>query len=45
VEDLYRCGTQLELEEALKGWLHREIDRVETALVASASAEQVQPRA
>src|SRR5689334_12597118 len=37
VEDLYRCGTQVELEEALRGWLHREIDRLETALDGAAS--------
>jgi hypothetical protein len=45
VEDLYRCGTQLELEEALKGWLRREIVRLETALMAPASVRQVQATA
>ena len=42
VEDLFRCGTQLEMEEALKGWLRREIGRLETQLIASASVGQIQ---
>jgi hypothetical protein len=29
VDSLYRTGTQKELEEALSGWLHREIRRLE----------------
>lgn len=29
VEDFYRCGTQIEMEEALKNWLRREIQRIE----------------
>ncbi len=45
VEDLYRCGTQLELEEALKGWLRREIDRMETASTGPAKVEEVQATA
>jgi hypothetical protein len=45
VEDLYRWGTQLEIEEALKAWLRREIGRLEAALIASASVEQVQASA
>jgi hypothetical protein len=36
VEDLYCCGTQPEMEEALKGWLRREIGRLETTMTASA---------
>lgn len=45
VEDLYRCGTQAEMEEALKGWLRREIGRLESELVAPASKGQIQIRA
>lgn len=30
VEDFYCGGTQIELEEALKGWLRKEISRIET---------------
>jgi hypothetical protein len=29
VDSLYRTGTQREMEEALRGWLHREIRRIE----------------
>jgi hypothetical protein len=29
VEDLYRTGNQVELEEALAAWLRAEIDRIE----------------
>lgn len=29
VDSLYRTGTQMELEEALRQWLHREISRLE----------------
>ena len=29
VEDFYRCGTQIEMEEALKSWLRKEISRIE----------------
>jgi hypothetical protein len=29
VDHLYRCGTQIEMEEALKGWLRKEINRIE----------------
>lgn len=29
VDDFYRCGTQIELEEALKNWLRKEISRME----------------
>lgn len=29
VEDLYRTGNQIELEEALAAWLRAEIDRIE----------------
>jgi hypothetical protein len=45
VEDLYRSCTQLELEEALNGWLRREIGRLETALITSASVGLAQARA
>lgn len=36
VESLYRTGTQQEIEEALRDWLHREIARLE--------AEKIQTR-
>ena len=29
VEDFYRCGTQVEMEEGLKNWLRKEIGRIE----------------
>ena len=29
VDDFYRCGTQIELEGALKNWLRKEIARME----------------
>ena len=29
VEDFYRCGTQIEMEDALKKWLKKEIQRLE----------------
>jgi hypothetical protein len=29
VEDFYSGGTQIEMEEALKGWLRKEISRIE----------------
>lgn len=29
VDDFYRCGTQIELEGALKNWLRKEIIRME----------------
>jgi len=29
VDSLYRSGTQIEMEEALRDWLHREISRIE----------------
>ena len=41
VQDLYRYGTQLELEEALKGWLRGEIHRLEAILAPVANGEQV----
>ena len=40
VDYFYRCGTQPELEEALAGWLRREIKRLEGQLVSEASAEE-----
>jgi len=30
VDSLYRTGTQIEMEEALRSWLCREIGRIET---------------
>ena len=30
VDSLYRSGTQIEMEEALRNWLCREISRIET---------------
>jgi len=37
IQDFYRAGTQIELEEALKGWLGREIKRIQgqSAVVAA----------
>jgi hypothetical protein len=32
----YRCGTQLELEEALAGWLRSQITRIEQGLATPA---------
>jgi hypothetical protein len=32
VDYFYRCGTQPELEESLKGWLRRQITRIESHL-------------
>jgi hypothetical protein len=29
IDDLYRSGSQIELEDALRGWLHKEINRLE----------------
>src|SRR5438128_9942250 len=40
VDYFYRCGTQPALEEALPGWLRREVKRVEGQLVIEASAEE-----
>jgi hypothetical protein len=30
VDFLYRCGTQMEMEKELRGWLRREISRIES---------------
>jgi len=35
VDYFYRCGTQLELEEALAGWLRGQITRIEQQLATS----------
>ena len=35
IDYFYRCGTQLELEEALAGWLHRQITQIEQQLAYS----------
>jgi hypothetical protein len=32
IDYFYRCGTQLEMEEALAGWLRSEITRIEQQL-------------
>jgi|SRR5215813_4627520 len=29
IDYFYRCGTQIEMEEALAGWLQKEINRIE----------------
>jgi hypothetical protein len=36
IDYFYRCGTQLEMEEALAGWLHSQISRIEQQLAKSA---------
>src|SRR5947209_12470202 len=36
IDYFYRCGTQLELEEALAGWLRSQISRIERQLATSA---------
>jgi len=40
VDYFYRCGTQPELEEALRGWLRREIDRIEAQITVSTADER-----
>jgi hypothetical protein len=35
IDYFYRCGTQLELEEALAGWLRGQIARIEQQLATS----------
>jgi hypothetical protein len=35
IDDFYRCGTQLEMEEALAGWLRSQISRIEQQLAKS----------
>jgi hypothetical protein len=37
VDYFYRCGTQPEMEEALDGWLRRQITRIEQQLATSAT--------
>ena len=32
IDHFYRCGTQLEMEEALAGWLRSQINRIEQQL-------------
>ena len=32
VDDFYRCGTQIEMEAALKNWLKKEIQNLENQL-------------
>ena len=36
VDYFYRCGTQLEMEEALTGWLRSQITRIEQRLATPA---------
>jgi len=36
IDYFYRCGTQLEMEEALAGWLRSQINRIERQLATSA---------
>ena len=40
VDYFYRCRTQPELEEALRGWLRREIDRIEAQITVSSADER-----
>jgi hypothetical protein len=40
IEDFYHCGTQLEIEEALKHWLLREIGRIEAEHAGASGIEQ-----
>jgi hypothetical protein len=35
IDYFYRCGTQLEMEEALAGWLRNQITRIEQQLPKS----------
>jgi len=35
IDSLYRCGTQLELEEALGGWLRHQINCIEKRVAES----------
>ena len=35
IDYFYRCGTQLEMEEALAGWLRSQIARIEQQLSTS----------
>src|SRR5438270_10050394 len=35
IDYFYRCGTQLEMEEALAGWLRSQITRIEQQLAKS----------
>lgn len=41
IEYFYRCGTQIELEEALKQWLRKEIARIEKENASVGSGEGV----
>ncbi len=36
IDYFYRCGTQLEMEEALAGWLRSQITRIEQRLATPA---------
>jgi len=40
VDDFYRCGSQVELEEALKTWLRKQISRLEAEQAAVGQAGQ-----
>lgn len=39
VEDLYRTGSQVEIEEALANWLRAQIERIEQERAASAKQQ------
>jgi hypothetical protein len=41
VDDLYRTGTQVEMEEALGGWLREQIQRIEQERSIAAKAENL----
>ena len=38
IDYFYRCGTQLEMEEALAGWLRSQISRIEQRLAKAATS-------
>jgi hypothetical protein len=39
VDYFYRCGTQIEMEEALKNWLRKEIRKMEEQLAGSSGKQ------
>jgi hypothetical protein len=43
IDYFYRCGTQLEMEEALAGWLRSQITRIEERLGEIDSATAMEP--
>lgn len=42
VDDLYRTGNQMEMEEALAGWLRKQIAKLESERAGAAKQEQPQ---